>query len=101
MTEENWNSWYTALLWIIPAKVEGAWKLPQGELIFQQEFQIVYGTFKSGNKNSTINDGRLNGDTFTFSVDGEAYTGHVYEKTIEGTITTGSTKKDWFATRAE
>jgi len=29
-TEENWNSWYTALMWIVPAKVEGNWKLGGG-----------------------------------------------------------------------
>src|SRR5438477_9690694 len=26
------NSWCTAHLWIVPAKTEGTWKLPQGEL---------------------------------------------------------------------
>src|SRR5438132_1422345 len=32
-------SWCTALFWIVPAKVEGAWQLPQGELNLRQQFQ--------------------------------------------------------------
>ncbi|MDP3001684.1 MAG: class I SAM-dependent methyltransferase [Bacteroidales bacterium] len=98
-TEENWNSWYTALMWIVPAKVEGNWKLGGGELTIRQEFQMLYGTFKSDNKTSTINAGRLNGNVITFSIDGETYTGNVNGKTtIAGTVTTGSSKKDWIAT---
>src|SRR5688572_31691944 len=30
------TSWCTALLWIVPAKVEGTWKLPQGQLTLKQ-----------------------------------------------------------------
>jgi len=102
VTEENSNSWYTALMWIVPAKVEGTWKLQQGELTIHQEFQMLYGTLKSDNKTSTINDARLNGDVITFSVDGATYTGHVNGKTtMVGTVTKGSTKKDWVATYTE
>jgi hypothetical protein len=60
---------------------------------------MLYGTFKSGNKTSTINSGRLKGNVITFSIDGETYTGNVNGKTtIEGTVTTGSVKRDWIAT---
>jgi precorrin-6B methylase 2 len=101
MTEENWNSWYTALMWIVPAKVEGKWKLEGGELTIRQEFQMLYGTFKSDNKTSTINSGRLNGNMITFSIDGETYTGNINGKTtIAGTVMKGSGKKDWIATFA-
>jgi hypothetical protein len=30
------TNWCTAHLWIVPAKVEGTWKLPQGELALKQ-----------------------------------------------------------------
>jgi SAM-dependent methyltransferase len=33
------RGYYTALLWIVPAKVEGTWKLPEGELTLEQSFQ--------------------------------------------------------------
>ncbi len=49
-TEENWNSWNTAYLWIVPAKVEGTWKLGKGELNLTQEFQFVRGTYSNGGK---------------------------------------------------
>jgi SAM-dependent methyltransferase len=102
MTEEQTDSWNTALMWIIPAKVEGTWKLEQGELNIHQEFQMLYGTFKSDNKTSNITAGRLNGDVITFSIDGSAYTGHVNGKTtIVGTVTTSSAKRDWVAIRTE
>ena len=32
MTEVILNSWYTALMWIIPAKVEGTWNLGPDKL---------------------------------------------------------------------
>ena len=37
-TIPNCNSWCTAHLWIVPAKAEGIWKLPQGELTLKQNF---------------------------------------------------------------
>ena len=40
-TEENWNSWNTAYLWIVPAKVGGKWKMGDGNLRLTQEFQFV------------------------------------------------------------
>ena len=101
-TEENWNSWYTALMWIVPAKIEGNWKLEGGELTIRQEFQMLYGTFKTDNKTSNITDGRLTGDVITFSFDGATYTGHVKgTTTMVGTVTTSSSKRDWIATRTE
>src|SRR5215204_1698158 len=38
------SSWCTALLWIVPAKVEGTWQTPKGELKLTQEFQNISGT---------------------------------------------------------
>src|SRR5213593_592064 len=42
------NSWCTAHLWIVPAKVEGTWNLTQGELTLKQAFQMISGTLRSG-----------------------------------------------------
>jgi SAM-dependent methyltransferase len=99
MTEENWNSWYTALMWIVPAKVEGTWKFENGELSIRQNFQMFFGSYLHDNKTTTITDGRLKGDVITFSIDGESYTGHVTGKTsMIGTVTTNSSKRDWIAT---
>ncbi len=102
VTAENTsNSWNTALLWIIPAKVEGVWKTGQGELKLTQNFQMVSGTIKNGNKTSPIRDGRLHGDGITFTYNGEQFSGQVNGKTIMGTFTNNSSgsKYDWSATR--
>src|ERR671922_2663173 len=56
------TNWCTAYLWIVPAKVEGTWKLPQGELTLKQNFQMISGTLKSGNNNAQITNGKVNGD---------------------------------------
>jgi precorrin-6B methylase 2 len=101
-TGEDWDSWTTALLWIIPAKVEGNWKIDGGELSFRQEFQMFKGTLKSGDKTSDINDGRLSGDTLTFSTNEAKYTGILRGKSnMGGTATTKSAKSDWTATRVD
>jgi precorrin-6B methylase 2 len=100
-TEENWNSWNTAHLWIIPAKVEGTWKLGNGELILTQEFQFIRGTLNSGGKSYTITDGRLSGDSISFTVNDEKYTGKVENKLMKGTVanTSKSSVSDWIATQ--
>ena len=99
-TEGNWDSWYTALLWIIPAKIEGVWNLGPGVLNIYQEFQMIYGTLKTEDKTSIITEGRLNGDKITFSVDGAKYSGRVTGKsTMAGTADSGSGKREWIATR--
>jgi SAM-dependent methyltransferase len=100
-TDENWNSWNTGYLWIIPARVEGTWKLGKGELSLTQEYQFIYGTFSSGGKSQSITDGRLRGDSITFSIGAEKYTGIAGDKIIKGTATNISegNKWDWVATK--
>jgi SAM-dependent methyltransferase len=93
-------SYCTALLWIVPAKVEGTWKIPQGELTLKQNFQMVSGTLKSGNVAAPIANGRLNGDQISFTARGAQYTGRVSGNTIEGTVKSGGTDTNWTASRA-
>jgi hypothetical protein len=94
-TAPGCNSWCTAHLWIVPAKVEGTWKLPQGELAIKQTFQMITGTLKNGNTVSPIN-GKLNGEQISFTAGGTTYNGRVNGTTMEGTA--GGTK--WSATKA-
>src|SRR5262250_3034088 len=70
------ESWCTAHLWIVPAKVGGTWKLPQGELSLKQTFQMISGTLKNGNVITPIS-GKLNGDEISFTAGGAQYTGRV------------------------
>ena len=38
------SGWCTAYLWIVPARFEGTHRLPEGELVLQQAFQMLTGT---------------------------------------------------------
>src|SRR5499425_298579 len=46
--DKGCTSWCTAYLWIVPAKVEGTWQFPQGEMTLKQTFQMITGALKSG-----------------------------------------------------
>jgi precorrin-6B methylase 2 len=74
------TSWCTAMLWIVPAKVQGSWAMPQGELKLTQTFQKVSGSLGA----QAISEGRLRGDELTFKVGNTTYTGRVNGTTIQG-----------------
>ena len=92
------GDYYTALLWIVPAKVEGRWKLPEGELTLKQSFQTFSGRFKSG-ANITRVKGKLDGDLITFSIGNASYTGRVSGSTMQGTAESGGSTTQWTATQ--
>ena len=96
-TASGCDHWCTAHLWIVPAKVGGTWKLPQGELNLKQTFQMISGTLKNGNVMTPIS-GKLNGDQISFTAGVAQYTGRVNGNAIEGTVKGGSDGK-WSATR--
>jgi hypothetical protein len=73
-------SWCTALLWIIPAKVQGTWKMPQGNLTLTQQFQMLTGTLGA----TPISEGKVNGEEISFTAGGTKYTGRVNGNTIQG-----------------
>src|SRR5258706_2861574 len=79
------TNWCTAHLWIVPAKVDGSWKLPQGELTIKQTFQMISGTIKNGTTASPIH-GKLNGEQISFTCGSTQYTGRVNGDSMEGTL---------------
>ncbi len=98
--EEGCNDTFCeAYFWIVPAKVEGTWKLPQGELWFKQTFQMISGTLKSGSNIVAIKDGRLKGDLISFTAGGAQYTGRVSGNTMQGTCKSGGSTVQWNASR--
>jgi hypothetical protein len=88
------RSWCTALLWIVPAKVEGTWQLGEGELKLTQQYQMLSGTLG----NAPISDARLSGSEIFFTANGARYTGTVDGKTMKGTVA-GGPGGNWTATR--
>jgi SAM-dependent methyltransferase len=76
------NSWCTALLWIVPARVQGTHKVKQGELTLKQEFQKLTGTLKSGGKAIPV-EGKVLGDQVLLRAGGREMRGRVNGKGVE------------------
>jgi SAM-dependent methyltransferase len=93
------GSWCQSLLWIVPAKVAGVWRLPKGELALSQSFQVIAGTLTVGGTPTPIVNGKLRGDQISFSAAGTEYTGRVNGDSMSGTMKTASGNSDWNATR--
>jgi hypothetical protein len=92
---EGCTTWCTALHWIVPAKVEGTWKMAQGgELALTQTFQKVSGTLRNGTNTVPVTEGKLRGDEITFKAGAATYTGRVSGNSIKGTSPNG-----WAATK--
>jgi precorrin-6B methylase 2 len=96
ITEQNCTSWCTALLWIVPAKVDGTWRLGQGELTLTQQFQNLTGTLRNGSTNTSIT-GKMLGDQITFNAGGVEYRGRVNGTSMQGTQASGTA---WTAARS-
>jgi hypothetical protein len=78
-------SWCSALMWIIPAKTQGTWRLGTDTLTLTQTYQMVSGTLGS----QPIANGKLRGDEISFSVGTVRYTGKVNGNAMQGTRSAG------------
>jgi len=96
---EGCQSYCTAYLWIVPANVEGSWKLPEGELTLKQSFQMITGTLRAGGKETAIK-GRLTGNQISFKAGNAQYSGRIGADGIKGTVKAGSGTGEWSATRS-
>lgn len=93
--KEGCTGYCTAHLWIVPAKVEGRWKLPAGELTLSQAFQTVSGSLGG----SPISNATLHGDRVSFNAGNAQYTGRVNGRSFTGTVKNGSSTAPFTATR--
>jgi len=91
-------SWCGAHLYIVPAKVAGTWRLPEGDLTLAQEFQYVWGSYDYSGIPLTVENGRLKGEEIAFVVNGVEYTGRINGDTMSGTAK-GRTTTSWSAKR--
>ncbi len=85
-------SWCTSLLYYVPAKVAGTWKMPQGDLTLTQSFQNVTGTLTTAGKAVNVT-GKLRGELITLNAGDTELTGKVNGDRIEGA--------NWSAARAD
>ena len=93
------TEWCSARLYIVPAKVAGTWRMPQGELVLTQNFQMVSGTLKNGGQGVPITNGRLRGNHIAFTAGGIDYAGRVDDDVMVVNAQGGNTAA-WSATRA-
>ena len=92
------TQWCRALLWIVPAKVQGSWRSPQGEIALTQKFQVLSGTLSAGGAKDAI-EGKLSGDQITFKTARAQYSGRVNGDMMSGTVTSAGATSSWQATR--
>ena len=82
-TEQGCNtSWCKALLWIVPAQVSGIYKVPQGDIVLKQTFQVLGGTLTTGGRTVVI-EGRVRGEDISFKAGGREYRGRLNGKSLD------------------
>jgi SAM-dependent methyltransferase len=98
-----------AYLWIVPAKVQGNWRLQSGtegfDMTLEQKYQMLEGSIKLGALNAGLRETRLTGDKIAFSfVDSTGvrrdFTGRVSGNAMEGTVKPeGGAETKWTAVK--
>jgi precorrin-6B methylase 2 len=76
------TSWCTALLWIVPARVEGSYTLPQGELVLKQQFQVLSGTLTTEGRTLAL-EGKVRGNDVSFTAGAKTYRARMNGKRLE------------------
>jgi precorrin-6B methylase 2 len=103
--EETWAeiggecfSWCTAYLYLVPARLGGAWKLHDGVLYFTQDIHRLSGTFVLPGGRKLDAQGRLKGEQIRFTAGLNVYTGRVRGDEMHGEAA-GAYSGFWKATR--
>lgn len=79
------TSWCNALLYYVPARVDGRWTTTRGELVLTQRFQMVTGTLDANGTTTPVN-GRLRGRELEMSAGSDTLRGTVTRDRIEGPL---------------
>ena len=95
----NCTSWCTAYLYIVPPRVSGTWRLPEGQLRLEQDFQKLSGTLTANGQTVPIAHARLTGNRISFTVGMNRYEGRVSGKEMSGRMN-GRSSGYWKAVRA-
>jgi precorrin-6B methylase 2 len=96
--EQGCTTWCTALFWIVPAQVDGAWRIGDSDLTIKQSFQMLSGTLRTGSSSVEISDAKMTGDQIAFTAGGAKYTGRVTGTSMQGSVT-GSRTGNWTGTK--
>ncbi len=96
----------SAYLWIVPARVAGAWHLQAGtetyDITLTQSFQKVAGVAKAGDRVLEVHDSKLRGEQISLVIGNSApreLSGRVTGDAMEGTVRSGGAEAKWTAAR--
>jgi len=92
------TAWCTAYLYLVPAKVAGAWRLPAGDLHLQQSFQALTGRLATKDGRMLPVQGSVMGERIRFSVGLDTYEGRVKGREMSGNAN-GAVSGFWKAAR--
>jgi SAM-dependent methyltransferase len=95
------SDWCKVMLFVVPARVEGTWRFPQGELTLVQQFQALSGTLTENGRVTPIAMGKMTGDQIELSAGSVEYRGRLQGDRIEGTAISAGRVGAWNATRAK
>ena len=83
--EQGCENWCTSHLFIVPARVAGKWRVPDGVLTLTQRYQMFEGTYTPNDGGAPAEvKGRLRGDIITATLGQNEYTGTITGNRIEG-----------------
>ena len=99
MLKEGCENWCTSHLFIIPARVDGKWQLPDGVISLTQRYQMVEGTYTPKSGAPAEVKGRLRGTAITVTVGNTEYEGTVTGNRIEGAAKSSPNVQRIVATR--
>lgn len=77
-------SWCTAMLYIVPARVQGTWRLPDGELVINQAAQKISGLVTRDGRATPFDNGRVIGERISFTAAGAQYAMRLAGDRLEG-----------------
>jgi len=89
------QSYCRVYYWVVPAKVQGTWKVGSDELKIEQKYQMLTGTLKG----AAITNGKMSGNQINFTANGVNYTGYVIGNLIEGVTSASGKTGTWTATK--
>ena len=98
---EGCTNWCTSHLMIIPAKVQGTWRVQDGSLSLTQRYQMVEGTYSPASGPQRPVKGRLRGNAITLTLGQDEYAGQVTGTTIQAAAKSASSPSKITATRMQ
>jgi SAM-dependent methyltransferase len=95
---DDCTSWCSAFLYLVPARLQGSWKLPNGELQVTQNYQTLGGTLvRTGGREEKV-EGKVTANRVRFTAGLDVYTGRVHGRQMNGEVS-GASGGYWSATR--